>query len=225
MGQRTLKRVPSDFSWPLHKIWRGYLNLHYRECPDCDNGYTPAGRALTRLVHLLLIAGECGLNENEDVHPWLHTAGIEHVSSNMTELSAGLAGRSPLHRFGHDDMDLYTALRKIVAAAGLPKRWGPCKTCKGSAEDPATKKASARWRPTEPPRGEGWQLWETTSEGSPISPVFATADGLAAWCATNATLSGDFRADREHWTRMLSAPDGVDVCSTLTSAMPLEERR
>lgn len=37
------------------------------------------------------------------------------------------------------------------------------------------------WRETDPPAGEGWQLWETTSEGSPISPVFPTADGLIAW--------------------------------------------
>lgn len=29
-----------------------------------------------------------------------------------------------------------------------------------------------------PPKGDGWQLWETISEGSPITPVFATADDL-----------------------------------------------
>lgn len=33
----------------------------------------------------------------------------------------------------------------------------------------------------EPPTGDGWQLWETVSEGSPISPVFADADGLTVW--------------------------------------------
>lgn len=27
----------------------------------------------------------------------------------------------------------------------------------------------------------GWQLYETVSEGSPLSPVFATKDELAAW--------------------------------------------
>ena len=29
-----------------------------------------------------------------------------------------------------------------------------------------------------PPEGEGWQVWETVSDGSPVSPVFATADDL-----------------------------------------------
>lgn len=30
------------------------------------------------------------------------------------------------------------------------------------------------------PKGEGWQLWQTVSDG-PISPVFATADELIDW--------------------------------------------
>ena len=217
MGQRTLMRVPLDFDWPLHKVWRGYVNPHYRACPDCDNGNTSAGRALRRLVHLLLIAGECGLQEDEEVHPWLREAGIERVSADMTRLSAGLAGRAPLHRFGHDDLDLHAAYHKIVAAAGLSRRWGICKTCRGTALDPAVKKDHDKWRPTEPPQGKGWQLWETTSEGSPVSPVFATADELAAWCEANATLSGDFRADRAHWAKMFSVPGGCDVGSTLMS--------
>lgn len=34
--------------------------------------------------------------------------------------------------------------------------------------------------PWEPPVGEGWQLWQTVSDG-PISPVFATADELIDW--------------------------------------------
>lgn len=38
----------------------------------------------------------------------------------------------------------------------------------------------------DPTPGEGYQLWETVSEGSPISPVFATADELAEWMASPA---------------------------------------
>lgn len=37
------------------------------------------------------------------------------------------------------------------------------------------------WEKTEPPTGEGWQLWETVSEGSPISPVFPTQDEFRAY--------------------------------------------
>ena len=31
-----------------------------------------------------------------------------------------------------------------------------------------------------PPKGPGWQLWQTVSDG-PISPVFASAEALIAW--------------------------------------------
>ena len=32
-----------------------------------------------------------------------------------------------------------------------------------------------------PPEGDGWQLWEVVTEGSPISPVFATHGELVQW--------------------------------------------
>lgn len=43
----------------------------------------------------------------------------------------------------------------------------------------------ARYMP-EIPEGTpyGWQLYETVSEGSPLSPVFATKDELAAWMSS-----------------------------------------
>ena len=56
----------------------------------------------------------------------------------------------------------------------------------------------------EPPKGEGFQLWETTSEGSPVSPVFETLEELCAWCETNATTFGSFKATKEEWMQMLS---------------------
>ena len=51
----------------------------------------------------------------------------------------------------------------------------------------------------EPPKGEGYQLWNTTSEGSPISPVFETLDKLCEWCEVNATTFGKFKATKEEW--------------------------
>ena len=55
----------------------------------------------------------------------------------------------------------------------------------------------------EPPKGEGYQLWNTTSEGSPISPVFETLDKLCEWCEVNATTFGKFKATKEEWKEML----------------------
>lgn len=53
----------------------------------------------------------------------------------------------------------------------------------------------------EPPKGEGYQLWETTTEGSPQSPVFKTLDELATWCEDNATIFGHTKVSKEHWLK------------------------
>ena len=55
----------------------------------------------------------------------------------------------------------------------------------------------------DPPKGDGYQLWETTSEGSPCSPAFATLDELCEWCESNATTFADFKASKEKWRSML----------------------
>ena len=56
----------------------------------------------------------------------------------------------------------------------------------------------------DPPTGEGYQLWETTSEGSPCSPVFASMDGLCEWCEKNATTFESYTATKEEWKQMLT---------------------
>lgn len=120
-------------------------------------------------------------------------AGYEVVrpSEEIVDLFAGLSGRSreQLSRGGIMGMGgEYMAARKIVDAAGLdPDDWGHCPTCggEGSVGTPEQRKARDAWEPIEPPTGEGWQLWETVSEGSPISPVFPDAEGLIRWLTTD----------------------------------------
>ena len=61
-----------------------------------------------------------------------------------------------------------------------------------------------RWKKTHPPAGDGWQMWETTSEGSPISPVMDSAEALATWLADNgASAVGDRTASRGEWLAMI----------------------
>jgi hypothetical protein len=61
------------------------------------------------------------------------------------------------------------------------------------------------WERTDPPEGPGFQLWETTSDGSPISPVFTSLDELCKWAETNATTFGSHRTTAAEWKRMLEA--------------------
>lgn len=45
----------------------------------------------------------------------------------------------------------------------------------------------------------GFQLYETTSEGTPVSPVFGTLEELAQWCEAGATVFADHRWTAEQW--------------------------
>ena len=56
-----------------------------------------------------------------------------------------------------------------------------------------------------PPKGEGFQLWETTTEGSPVSPVFETLDELCEWCESNYTVIAVMKVSKEQWKEMLDA--------------------
>lgn len=94
---------------------------------------------------------------------------------------------------------------KLKGAVGVGENWGLCPVCEGHADDPKLRSASEAWEKTHPPEGPGFQLWETTSEGSPTSPVFATLDELCGWCADNATTFGSFKTSAEEWRKMLEA--------------------
>lgn len=84
---------------------------------------------------------------------------------------------------GHDDYNMHVVIRARCEREGMPYT---CQQCQGRATVeawPGQRAEAEQWKPTPPPTGDGWQLWETTTEGSPISPVFATAEELAEWMA------------------------------------------
>ena len=64
----------------------------------------------------------------------------------------------------------------------------------------------------DPSSGNGYQLWETTSEGSPISPVFETPEGLAKWLAdTDASSFGPQTATYDKWLRFIRSEE-MGIC-------------
>lgn len=178
---REVKRVALDFSWPMDTVWRGFVNPHYKKCAACSgSGVTVARQRFGDLVSLLMLSGSDAANGT--CHPYFQGGPFYSSSGKvppreMVELTALLAGRGP-SAFGHDAIDRMRAEQKILVAAGLPKEWGYCAPCNGEGTDPATQAAYEAWQPTEPPAGDGWQIWETVSEGSPITPVFPTKEAL-----------------------------------------------
>ena len=166
MLNREVKRVPLNFKHPLHEVWNGFQNPFYKSCLSCNGtGYTKARHKLDEVVSQLIYSDIDGIKE----------------------LTLALADKKQddLSPFGLGGTDRYHVTTKIIKLAGLPEKWGWCPDCKGECVDPSVKKSYDNWESYEPPEGKGFQCWETTSEGSPISPVFKTFDELCGWLADN----------------------------------------
>lgn len=108
--------------------------------------------------------------------------------------------------FGHDGINHYICTRFRAKKLGF---YGVCPHCQGESHifrDEAQRRAYDAWERTEPPEGEGWQMWETTSEGSPISIVCETPEKLAAWLVSNRASSfGHDGASFAAWLSMIRA--------------------
>ncbi|MFD6400766.1 hypothetical protein [Nocardia sp. NPDC060249] len=91
-----------------------------------------------------------------------------------------------LSGFGHDSINASIVIKARCKRDGQPLLCGTCGG-HGSLEKWKCQRIRAElWEPTEPPTGDGWQLWETVSEGSPVTPVFATREGLVEHLSSSA---------------------------------------
>ena len=105
--------------------------------------------------------------------------------------------------FGHDSINRNICVKARAKHIGV---YGLCEICEGEGEiwfSEEIKKFHEEWVCIEPPVGYGFQLWETTSEGSPNSPVFKTLEELCEWCAENTTTFARYKATKKEWMKML----------------------
>lgn len=83
----------------------------------------------------------------------------------------------------HGSSNMHVVIRARCERANEPVF---CESCEGDGwirtfESDEHKARFEAWEEYEPPVGEGYQYWETVSEGSPVSPVFETISDLARW--------------------------------------------
>lgn len=123
-------------------------------------------------------------------HTWKKGDGWQPITP-APQVTARQVNLWALSGFGHDAINCWVVIRARCKRDGQPETCAACEG-HGSAEVYPGQRAEAEaWTHTEPPTGDGWQLWETVSEGSPISPVFATDMELAEWMTANrCTVSG-----------------------------------
>jgi len=104
---------------------------------------------------------------------------------------------------GHDSINQWICVKGKAKRLGI---WGLCPMCDGKGNyfcEDKYEKLHEEWKPIEPPQGDGYQLWETTSEGSPLSPVFKTLEELCEWAENNATTFGSYKTSKKEWMEML----------------------
>lgn len=102
---------------------------------------------------------------------------------SRTCATCGGSGESPEAKRLHDSINCWVCVRAKCERMGLPATCAVCGGEGGYWSSEERKALYEAWTPTEPPVGEGWQLWETVSDGSPISPVFATSEVFSAYLA------------------------------------------
>lgn len=240
---REIKRVAVDFKWPIDKIWEGFVRpegMYGKTCTDCNGtGQTASGWWLQhfsqRFSMLVEDTFRQGTPRDAGLHPWLaqdpypaghweaHKFVVDRPSEDMVDLMVGLSkfmgkeSAQPADFGGVFGGDSYLIFRVLAKASGI-EHFGHCEPCGGEGtieEYEGQRKEAEEWEPTEPPAGEGWQVWETVSEGSPISPVFADRENLIHWLMSPAYTWGTSkpltREQAENFTESAWAPTAIIV--------------
>lgn len=199
---RTLKRVPRDFDWPLHTVWQGYVlppQVTLPTCQRCEgDGYTPEARAIAKAFYA----------QGDRELAWHDKLGQQEIDALVAARRlppgsvAAAVNDAERRRLVHDAINRNALIGFRCERLGIAQH---CPTCDGWGDigTDAQRDAVENWEGTEPPAGDGYQLWETTSEGSPISPVFPSLELLAEWCEQAATTFGDARVSAAEWHVML----------------------
>lgn len=238
---RELRRVPLDFDWPIGELWSGYLTpeeLILPQCATCGgDGYSIEAKAVANTFYAHQIGSWDARGKELAWSDKLGQAEVDHLVEQ---------GRLRTWRDGewHSDprtADEINAINRQPGALGLDgyhdainrgiliefrcERLGidtHCPTCEGHGDIGTAEQRDAyeNWTGTGPPEGDGYQLWNTTTEGHPMTPVFGTLDELCAYAAEHCTVFAHDKTSADNWRQMLDdgfvhldmeAPDGSRI--------------
>lgn len=182
------------------RLWRHWRHQWSHHLIQADVNALLAHGRLMDFTHVPRDAGQALVvairMAFHDTNSWLPEPNGHHPTA--TEVNAWSLGG-----FGHDGINQGVCVEERCKREGLPYI---CARCAGNATiwpSAEIKRLCDEWKETEPPTGDGFQLWEDCSEGSPVSPVFASLDELCAWAADHATTFASFKTSAEEWRKML----------------------
>lgn len=236
---RELKRVPLDFKWAIDQVWKGYVNP-YRgmPCKACDqSGLNPATRKLSDDWYAfdnpkyIYIDANRRYNDNAwqyhltqvEVDALVEADRLGDFTSEFIP-GEGWKKKDPpyiptaaevnawaIHNpMGHDGVNQWICVEARAKSLGV---YGHCEYCNGTGtiwQSDEIEALSKNWQSFDPPTGEGYQLWGTTNEGAPMTPVFETLEALCEYCERESvSVFGKSTATKEQWMEMLSSDLGV----------------
>lgn len=174
-AERNVKQDPRFYGWGEWAI--------RREAQRLADHYNNAWMHHLSQDDVDTLLAEYPVCLRELTHQWVKGSGWQPIDPAPV-ITAKLVNEWSLDPRNY--VEHYHLIKARCEKAGKPIS---CASCDGHGETeayPGQFQDSENWEPTEPPEGDGWQLWETVSEGSPISPVFTTAEELAQWMTTPA---------------------------------------
>jgi len=222
---REVKRVPLDFNYPMNMVWKGYINPYRSiECKPCGgSGSGPNYKQLS----------DDWYGFDRPSKQWCYDITQDEVQKLFDEgrltdfklVPTAAEVNEWAHKgMGHDSINHWICTDVRAKRLGITDH--ECPTCGGSGglwADDKYAELSENFKDIEPPKGDGWQMWETTSEGSPMSPVFGAPEELAEWLEnTNASSFGRSGASYESWLSMITrgwAPSAVVIDGQVKSGV------
>lgn len=231
---REVKRVALDFSWPLEKVWQGYQNpfLKYnKQCPFCsgsglneateslaDTWYDSDNPTRDRAWYNKITQDEVqALIDSSRLidftHNWTQENGWQKKDPEYVPTAEEVNAWTAIG-FGHDAINRHICVKARATRLGV---YGMCSYCKGDGSvwlSVDYEKKADEWKPCDPPSGDGFQIWETVSEGSPISPVFGTPEECASYMVSHQkNIPSDKGTTYQDWLAFIrkggSVPSGV----------------
>ena len=137
-------------------------------------------------------------------HTWSQEKGWEKKVPEYIPTPEEVNLRS-IEGMGHDSSSQWIVCSDKCKRLGVKET---CEVCEGEGEiwdSEKDKQLYESWESKSLPVGEGYQMWETVSDGSPISPVFATAEELASWLEKN-PCGIDAGTTTEQWLKFIKGP-------------------
>lgn len=173
---------------------------------DGPTGYTPEAYAIAQTFYPHMIAKDWTDQEMARAQKlaWIDKLGQAEVDNLVANQRCGVlvaddsergskwtypprtaaeinAENAPGHRgFGHDAINRWILVSFRCKVLGIVES---CTVCEGHQNIGTQEQRDAyeNWEWIQPPVGDGWQFWTTVTEGSPLSPVFATSEELVDW--------------------------------------------